>query len=169
MTLGAYRYELTRWWGPGEDDDPGHGTVSRKRILWVMLNPSTADEHQDDPTIRRCMGFSRDWGFPGLTVVNLFAYRATKPAELFDAKFPTGAANDYAISAHAHYAPMIVCAWGTAAARRLDRAHMVADFLHRHYADRLRVLGLTMEGWPRHPLYVAADTVPIPWSRGGTV
>src|SRR5689334_16488446 len=67
---GRYRYSLHRWWGAGE------------RLYFVMLNPSTADAEVDDPTIRRCMGFARTLGFDGIGVVNLYAFRATKPADL---------------------------------------------------------------------------------------
>lgn len=75
---GRYRYALHRWWG--------HGTT----LGFIMLNPSTADADIDDPTIRRCMGFARDFGYDGIRVFNLYAYRATKPADLWKADEPTG-------------------------------------------------------------------------------
>lgn len=75
---GLYRFALHRWWGDGI------------RLGFVMLNPSTADAEIDDPTIRRCMGFARTLGFDGIRVVNLYAYRATKPADLWKADEPTG-------------------------------------------------------------------------------
>lgn len=80
---GTYRYWLCREWSPGLDS-----------LVWLMLNPSTADATQDDPTIRRCMGFARRWGYGGITVVNLYAYRATNPRDLLTAADPVGPEND---------------------------------------------------------------------------
>lgn len=159
---GSYRYSLSRWWGPGEDDDPSYGEVSTKRILWIMLNPSTATESKDDPTIRRCISFSKAWGFPGLTICNMFAWRATNPAELRDCPDPVGGSNDCGISAHAIYAPKIVAAWGAEAARFPEREAKLRAILALH-GDKLIVLGLTAEGHPKHPLYVTGDTQPVPW------
>ncbi len=81
-----YRYRLDRAW---ERDDHGLGTVT-----WVMLNPSTADADVDDPTIRRCIGFSKAWGYNALTVVNLFAWRATSPRDLCAVEDPVGPDNE---------------------------------------------------------------------------
>jgi hypothetical protein len=159
---GPYRYSLTRWWGPGEDDDPGYGEVSRKRILWVMLNPSTATATEDDPTIRRCISFSKAWGFPGLTICNLFAWRATNPAGLREVPDPVGGSNDYGVSVHADYAPKIVAAWGAEAARFPEREATVKSILS-HSWEKLVVLGLTSGGHPKHPLYVAGVTQPEQW------
>lgn len=160
--LKPYRYSLSRWWGPGEDDRPGYGEVSEQRILWVMLNPSTATDTEDDPTIRRCIGFSKRWGFPGLTVVNLFAARATNPALLREMSDPIGPSNNYVISAHAVHAPRIVAAWGAEAGRYPDRERKVKDILRR-WPRKVCVLGLTAAGYPKHPLYVPADTEPTDW------
>src|SRR5262245_13227298 len=97
---GRYRYALTRTWG-----DP------KKVVCWVMLNPSTADADQDDPTIRRCLGFSRAWGAGGLVVVNLFALRATDPDQLRIAADPVGPDNDSHLSTAA-FGRLVVAAWG---------------------------------------------------------
>ena len=80
---GTYRYALRRIWLP-----------AAPQVLFIGLNPSTADEKSDDPTIRRCLGFARSWGYGGLIVANLFAYRATAPSALREARDPIGPLND---------------------------------------------------------------------------
>jgi hypothetical protein len=133
----VYRYRLTRTWGH-----------SGTHAVWIMLNPSTADAAQDDPTIRRCTRFTKDWGLDGLVVVNLFALRATDPRELAKHPAPVGEANDQFISDAAKTATVVVAAWGAhpaAAARAI--AVNGAGF-------PLRCLGVTKSGQPRHPLYV---------------
>ena len=121
-----YRYALWRQWGDGEDF-----------MLLIGLNPSTADHRQDDPTIRRCMGFARDWGYSGLCVANLFAYCATYPNDLFaapgqwDRKMTDGCENWLD-------ADLVVAAWGNLG-HHMDRAHTVArqlDNLHHHQSFR---------------------------------
>jgi len=128
--------------------------------VFVMLNPSTADAEQDDPTIRRCAGFARAWGFGGMTVVNLFAFRATDPARLRRARDPVGRDNDHHIATAARGAGMVVLAWGVHGA--LDgRDRVVAALL----ADvRPRCLGTTRGGYPRHPLYLPAATRSRPFA-----
>lgn len=145
---GAYRYRLTRTWG-----------TSGRHAAWLMLNPSTADALTDDPTIRRCTGFSRAWGFDSLVVVNLFALRAADPAALARHPEPIGLGNDEFISRAVAAAPVVIAAWGAqrigAARGALWRRVLARD------TDAL-CLGLTKEGEPRHPLFVRADTVPAP-------
>ena len=97
---GQYRYLLWRYWGEA------------KRLVWVLLNPSTADARQDDPTIRRCVGFAKGWGYDGIQVVNLFAYRATDPRELKAVVDPVGPRNDEFIERAARGHEMVVVAWG---------------------------------------------------------
>lgn len=147
-----YRFELTRRW---EDRGPtGDG------LLWVMLNPSTAGARDDDATIRRCTRFSRDWGFRSLTVVNLYGLISTYPAELRKAEDPVGnPENDIVIAKAAKEAQAIVLAWG-ANAPHPERCETVIDLLRTNafYAQRLRCLGQTKDGHPRHPLRLAADT-----------
>ena len=149
---GTYRYRLERAWS----DDP--------RDVWLMLNPSTADATLDDPTIRRCVGFSRRWGAGGIVVANLYALRATDPAELERHPDPVGPANDAHIADVVQHAwrdgARIVCAWGAhpfAASRALDVAEGLRDMLPV-------CLGTTRSGAPRHPLYVRADVVPVRWT-----
>lgn len=126
-----------------------------------MLNPSTADAQLDDPTIRRCRVFSRRWNFDGLTVVNLFALRATDPRKLkLDAE-PVGPENDFVITDNVHAHAMVVAAWGAHGSLH-DRARAVRALL-RQSGAAVHHLGLTSKGDPKHPLYLAGDTVPQPW------
>lgn len=138
---GRYRYLLWRRWAEADS------------LLFIMLNPSTADAAQDDPTIRRCIGFARRWGFGGVEVVNLFAWRATLPRELAKARDPVGPHNDRAISLAVARSRAVIAAWGVHGALG-DRDAQVAPLLA---ATRLRCLGLTRDGAPRHPLYVAGN------------
>lgn len=140
-----YRYSLQREWGEGP------------RIAWVLLNPSTADARHDDPTIRRCIDFSQRWGFGALEVVNLFALRATYPAELRCAEAPVGALNDRALNRAFGRADAVVAAWGNHGAW-LGRSRAVWSRLPE---DAL-ALGLTGQGEPAHPLYLRSDLAPVP-------
>ncbi len=154
---GDYRYHLTRRWGPKIDT-----------VVWVMLNPSTADADVDDPTIRRCISFSAELGADSLRVVNLYAYRATDPKHLLAVEDPVGPMNNTVIretllAARAMRSP-VIGAWGVNA-----RADRVSEFVT--IADECRVplhcLGITKSGMPRHPLYVLGSTRPTPWVWSG--
>lgn len=153
---GLYRYRLSRLIG---DTKPGDTKASR--VLFVMLNPSTADAAKDDPTIRRCIGFATRWGMQRLDVVNLFAFRATQPRDLFD-QAPSVAIGDpenlNVIRLYASMAKIIVCAWGVHG-HRFDRDREVMMCGLCDHAFRLRIcsLGETKSGFPRHPLYVRND------------
>lgn len=137
-----YRYVLTRWWGGG---DP---------LVIIGLNPSTADETVDDPTIRRCIGFARSWGFAGLLMLNLFAFRATDPSELRAVADPVGPENDQHLIAQSS-GRVVLCAWGASMPfLSRVRARKVVPMLGRAH---LTCLGRTADGSPRHPLYVKAD------------
>ncbi|WP_348720523.1 DUF1643 domain-containing protein [uncultured Alcanivorax sp.] len=141
-----YRYALWRHWGPGDDF-----------LLLIGLNPSTADHRQDDPTIRRCMGFARDWGYSGLCVANLFAYRATYPDDLFATDNPVGPKNDQWLRKLARQADLIVAAWGNHG-RFMNRARIVSDRLPAMHCIRLNG-----SGEPAHPLYLPKHLTPTPW------
>lgn len=145
---GTYRYRLWRRWGPGAT------------VLFVLLNPSTADAEHDDPTLRRCAGFARSWGLGGLELVNLFALRATDPRRLRQAPDPVGPDNDRHIRAAARGADLVVAGWGNQGART-ERAAVVAHLLERKRT--LHCLGVTRLGQPRHPLYVTAEVRPSLW------
>lgn len=148
---GLYRYSLSRVW----DQDKYAAT-------WIMLNPSTADATQDDPTIRRCCGFAEAWGLGGIYVVNLFAFRATEPKRLRTAHDPIGPENDSAIIGACMAGNITVAAWGTVG-EFLGRGAQVLEMLH---ARRIAVhhLGLTQGGHPRHPLYASGDLEPVPFT-----
>lgn len=149
---GRYRYNLTRRWG-AED-----------WCLFIMLNPSTADASQDDPTIRRCMGFARKWGYGGLIVCNLFPLRATDPQELYSATYPAsvGERNIAKVLSACAQANLIVCAWGNHGALRNAGAFCRKGLGEVHH-HRLFNLGVTGIYQPKHPLYLKADTMPILW------
>lgn len=148
---GLYRYELTRRWSNTQ-------TLSSRTLTWVMLNPSTADAELDDPTIRRCIRFSKDWDFDALVVVNLFALRATKPVHLNHHPDPVGPKNDL-LAGYWMRNTVVVAAWG-AHKKAAERTNWFWDqTASSHYKPLC--LGLTNGGNPRHPLFVAADTKPM--------
>lgn len=139
---GRYRTRLDRWWDR-----------SRPAVLFIGLNPSTADAVRNDPTVRRCIGFAMRWGFGGLVVANAFAWRSTDPAGLLATPDPVGRGNDAAIAAAAAECGRVVAAWGVHGAL-LDRQRRLAGLLGP--IAPLWCLGRTREGFPRHPLYVPA-------------
>ncbi|MBK8440543.1 MAG: DUF1643 domain-containing protein [Rhodobacter sp.] len=146
-----FRYLLTRTWDPGAP-----------KALFVMLNPSTATETQNDPTVERCERRARALGFGAFRVTNIFAFRATDPRVMRAQEDPVGPGNDAAISDSARWANRIICAWGTHGAH-LDRGSQVEDLLRR-LGHPLHHLGLTKAGHPTHPLYIAYDRQPQPWT-----
>lgn len=145
---GRYRYWLRRSWKTG-----GNG----KTVCFVMLNPSTADAMKDDPTIRRCMGFTQTWGYSILSVRNLFALRATDPGQLSIDPAPIGPKNDMELSV-AKTADLVVVAWGAKVPFGRDNA--VLKLLS---SKSLFCLAKNKNGSPKHPLYCAAGCVPIPF------
>ena len=122
------------------------------------MNPSTADASSDDPTIRRCVGFARAWGYGGIEVVNLFGLCGTEPRALRSARDPIGEDNDAYLRATARRVDALVLAWGTHGTLR-GRDREVLALLSR--SRRLLVLGWTRSGQPRHPLYLRRDVRPI--------
>jgi hypothetical protein len=148
---GRYRYTLERTW------DAVQCPVDR--LIFVMLNPSTADADQDDPTIRRCIGFARAWGYSGLVVLNLFALRSTNPALLKHADDPVGPQNDQVLAEYFASEARIVVAWG-AHGQVNERSKAVRLLLNQHHRFNTWCLGRTAAGEPKHPLYLAADTKP---------
>lgn len=119
-----------------------------------MLNPSTADDEQNDPTVARCIEFGKRWGYGGLIVTNIFAFRATDPKRLYGLANPSGPDNDEHIVASAKESKLVVCAWG-AHGKLLNRGEFVFDLI-----DNPHCLGTTKDGYPRHPLYMPVDSVP---------
>jgi len=141
----SYRYALWRRWADGP------------QVLFVMLNPSTADERTDDPTIRRCAGLAASWGYGALAVGNLFAYRTPSPSVLKQAAHPVGRANDRWLARLAAESSLVVAAWGN------EGAFHGRDQGMRELLGPLNALSLTQRGMPHHPLYVPAGTRPEPW------
>jgi hypothetical protein len=158
----TWRYALSRGIADphlGCNEEPG-GTVT-----FVGLNPSTADETTDDPTIRRCVRFARDWGFSRLKMVNLYAWRATSPWQMLEEACRgtdvVGPENDHNLSLVFGGSDRIVAAWGVnAQARRLEQ------FEATFHGWQFWALGLTKDGFPRHPLYMRADSQPFIYDLG---
>ncbi|MGR3562503.1 MAG: DUF1643 domain-containing protein [Heliomarina sp.] len=146
-----YRYSLTRVWDPAGD-----------KALFVMLNPSTATEVQNDPTVERCERRARTLGFGAFRVTNIFAWRDTDPRLMRAAADPVGPENDAAILEGAAWADRIIAAWGTHGAH-LARGPEVERLL-RQTGMPLFNLGLTKEGHPKHPLYIGYSKQPEPWA-----
>ena len=142
---GKYRYVLGRRWRPD-------GGI----VAFVSLNPSTADETRDDPTVRRLIGFAKRWGYGGLRVVNVFAYRATQPTAILQADDPVGAENDGEIAGACREADRVVVCWGNHG-EWFGRAAQVRQLL-LDSGFRLWCFGRTQHGHPKHPLYLPAST-----------
>jgi hypothetical protein len=134
----GYRYVLWRTW-----DSQG------PRVNFVGLNPSTADEVSDDPTIRRCRQFAAHWGFGGFIMTNLFAFRATKPSDLKSASTPVGPENDRWLARAAEEAETVVFAWGVHGTI-LGRSEAII----RQIGKGAHCIALTNRGQPAHPLYL---------------
>ena len=149
---GTFRYLLTREWDP-----------AAPRLLFVMLNPSTASEMRNDPTVARCEARARAMGQGALRVANLFAFRATDPRALRRAADPVGPRNDRLLADSALWADAVICAWGNHGAL-MGRAAGVEALLRAAGRPVLH-LGLTGAGQPRHPLYVANARAALPWIR----
>lgn len=149
---GLYRYVLTREWA--EPDMPS------KLVVFVGLNPSTADALVDDPTIRRCVGFAKAWGFNRLLMVNLFAFRATDPRDMKLARDPEGEFNAPIVGAASSVADLTIAAWGTIGEFKEQGQRYLSGLKNPHH------LGLTKGGFPKHPLYLRADTKPQPFQTG---
>jgi len=146
-----YRYTLRR------DASPtGTGT-----LLFLMLNPSTADEVANDPTVTRCIRYARDWGFKRLFVANIFALRSTDPAKLLLHPEPIGLDNDRWIRTLAGAADQVVGAWGAHAAV-VEREPQILELL-RGTVDEIYCLEKSAAGHPRHPLYMPASLKPQLW------
>ncbi len=146
-----YRYALGRRWGEG------------RTLTWVMLNPSMADERRDDPTIRRCISFSQEWGFSALQVVNLFALRTPHPRALLEAGDALGPRGEHTLRTAIRDAEVVVAAWGNVHPRLAGRAEAVRRLL----PPDAWCLGVTGRGEPRHPLYVPGGTMPATLSVFG--
>jgi hypothetical protein len=143
VIMENYRYTLWRVWDE-----------SLPRVTFIGLNPSTANERQDDATLRRCVSFARSWACGSVEVVNVYAFRSTNPAILTQVADPVGPENTVYLQQAIARAQMIICAWG---------AHKIIGYrdievLSLLVGKDVYCLGCTKEGMPRHPLYVPANT-----------
>jgi len=144
-TCRKYRYALWRTWDE-----------SKPYAMFVGLNPSTADEVEDDPTVTRCINFAKSWGYGGLCIANIFAYRATKPSDMMAAQEPIGSSNDDWLIKLACDAGVVVAAWGNGG-RHQNRSKHVVKLL-----PKLHCLKMNTSGEPAHPLYLNSDSQPVP-------
>ena len=133
----TYRYSLSRIWDK-----------QKKFVLFIGLNPSTADEEVDDPTIRRCSGYAQKWGYGGFIMVNLFAYRTTLPSNLKKVKYPVGKDNDKYIVKLSKKADITVAAWGNNG-NLYSRDKQILNLV-----PNLKCLKVNKSGQPAHPLYL---------------
>lgn len=164
-----YRYTLWREWPqfqfiPGIDDDPSAVKIGRhdQYLQVIGLNPSTADERQNDPTVARCIDFAKRWGFGALCMTNAFAWRDTDPEKMKAASAPTEhrlGANDEWLIEIANGAGLVVAAWGKDG-RHLDREAEILSL-----GIDLHCLGVNEDGTPKHPLYLRKDLLPIPYTE----
>jgi len=148
---GKYRYDLHRCWNP---DGPN--------VVFVMLNPSTADASLDDPTVRRVMSFAMGLDYGSVTIVNLFAMRATYPRELKFSDDPVGPLNDSYVSRACTGTDKVVCAWGTNGSL-FERHNEVMEWLP--LLAPTFALHINMDGSPKHPLYIGANANLIDFKR----
>lgn len=142
----TFRYTLYRIWDP-----------ALPLVTFVGLNPSTADENEDDPTIRRCMGFARNWACGVLLMTNLFAFASTCPEFLFTAKDPVGPDNDQWLRRVARQSSLVIAAWGNHG-KHLNRYVQVQKFF-----PQLHYLRFNLSGQPSHPLYLPGRLLPAVW------
>ena len=147
-----YRYRLGREWGAAE------------RVLFVMMNPSTADPKVDDPTVAKCRRFAVKWGYGGMHVGNTFAYRATDQGRLALVKDPIGPENDAHLLAMAADAALIVFAYGKPKHRALRSRGPAVARLFQQRGLRIHILRLSIDGTPWHPLYLPETLMPAVWS-----
>lgn len=156
---GVYRYALTRRWAAGP------------WCAFVMLNPSTADAFDDDPTIRRCVGYAQRWGFAGLLVLNLFAVRSPDPKVMRSHPEPVGPANDVVIlsalldprASDGYGVGRVVMAWGAHGGHQ--GRDLAVTRLLRGRGLTPQCLGRTTAGQPRHPLYLPATAEPVEFAE----
>lgn len=161
MRLGAefapdprYRYRLWRHWN---EEVPS--------LTFLMLNPSTATETVDDPTIRRCMGFAMNMGYGGVEILNIFAWRSTDPKQLLICKEPVGMENNARILTVAERSSMIVCAWGKLFRQLKWREGQIIELL-KPFSSKLHCLKYNeSDGSPAHPLYLHSTLRPLRWPR----
>lgn len=155
-----YRYTLWRHWA-FEFGEEHPELVQRSYVQFIGLNPSTADETKDDPTIRRCIGFAKAWGYGALCMTNLFAWRDTYPANMKKVNDPVGPDNDRWLMEIAKGAAVVVAAWGGHGTHQYRNVKVRQMF--RESGMQLHYLRLTKFNHAEHPLYLPASLTPIPF------
>ncbi|SFV56482.1 hypothetical protein MNB_SV-14-19 [hydrothermal vent metagenome] len=141
-----YRYFLSRVWDK-----------TKPMVMIIGLNPSTADETEDDPTTERCISFSKSWGYGGVYMLNLFAFRSTQPKDMFNELNPIGLKNDDYIKIYSKKVDIIICAWGNNGGYKNRSQYIREEF------DNLFYIKLNQTGEPSHPLYLKSDLLPKKW------
>jgi len=139
-----YRYVLSRIWDE-----------TKPTVMIIGLNPSTADETENDPTIIRCIDFAKSWGYGGVYMLNLFGFRATKPTDMFKAEEPIGQDNDKYIEEYSKICDKVICAWGNDGSYKNRTKEILSKIENTYY------LKLNQTGEPAHPLYLKGDLIPI--------
>lgn len=139
-----YRYQLSRVWDS-----------SLPMVMFICLNPSTADHNDDDPTILKCIKYAQDWGYGGLLMGNLFAYRATEPLDMKRADDPIGPLNNHHLKLMSQQVDKIVCGWGN------HGVYLSRDEEVKSMFDNLYALRINKTGSPAHPLYLKKSLIPI--------
>jgi hypothetical protein len=148
-SCNTYRYRLWRVW----DDKPP--------AVFIMLNPSTADAFENDPTVERCERRARAMGYGGLRVANIFALRSTDPKALYKHPQPIGTENDQAILESIADAGIVICAWGSHGNYK-NRGNEVIELI-RSVNITPHYLAMNLDSTPKHPLYVSYNITPTPW------
>ena len=143
-----YRYNLWRAWD-----------IENPTVIFIMLNPSTADENVLDPTLRRCLGYAMDLGFGRMEILNLFALRSTNPSELYKDPDPVGPDNDREIYTSSRWSETIIAGWGTHG-KFMGRGEKVAKLVISRHKPMYH-LKLTKDGFPSHPLYLKRGLKPV--------
>jgi len=157
-----YRYFLWRTWR--EDIAP---------ITFCLINPSTADSKEDDPTLRKCMTYAREWGFGGVQIVNLFAYRTKSPKVLAEAakrgEDIVGPENDGNLRLVLQAPGVVLCGWGNMPSTHVKRTSLALSNLFGAPGAQLCCLGVNLDGSPKHPLYLRGDLQPQPYDLRDTL
>lgn len=156
---GVYRYTLSRTWD-----------YSKGKVAFMMLNPSTADATDDDATVRRCINFAKSWGYGGIYIGNLFAYRSRYPKDLLSVDYPIGPKNLMFLARMFVDSEIIVCAWGNGKILKAleDRAKNPESIRYYYeplkwFRDKLTFLELSKDTIPKHPLYLRGNLTPKPY------
>ena len=154
-----YRYALWRCW------NKDNGIVPVKYMVsFIGLNPSTATHEVSDPTVTRCINYAKAWGYSGMHMLNLFAFRATDPKDMKAVDEPVGEDNNEMLIKHARDSGIVIASWGNHGGYR-NRCSVVADLMRVNGVD-LHCLAIAKTGQPKHPLYLKKDLTPIDYLPG---